>query len=189
MSPTISGCRRGGPGVPETAEERKDVVALSGKGSGDVTKLHVSIPDDVLRALEVRRELERINRSEAITEALRLWLAQRDEGEFERRTRSAERLEDLAELVGGQGAALRERLDRQADRIARMVERDRWATETLYALLEETIKPELGREEARRIAARTVRGEKEQRAGDQAPAGESLEGSHRPAAGRSENGV
>jgi Arc/MetJ-type ribon-helix-helix transcriptional regulator len=90
-----------------------------------IERLHVTLPENLLRALEVRRQTEGMYRSEAIEEAVRLWLAEKDEEDLARREGLGAKLEDLEELV----LTVRERL-------GDLAVRNLYASERVYALLE-----------------------------------------------------
>lgn len=64
-------------------------------------RLHLTLPEELLGAVETRRELEGRTRSEFIEEAVRLLLEERDRESLERRNGLGSRLRDLEEAVLG----------------------------------------------------------------------------------------
>lgn len=103
----------------------------------------MTLPEDLLRALEVRRERENKHRSEVLEEAVRCWLAGRDAEELERRLGIAARLGDLEELVASLRGWIRD-----------LEVKNLHATERVYALLEAQFAhaPKITREQASRAA-------------------------------------
>jgi hypothetical protein len=114
--------------------------------------LHITLPGDLHAALESRRHSEGLNRSEAIAEALRLWMSVKDSEELDRRERISERFEDVLEMV-----------KRQADRLATLEVRNRYAIEMVYELLNEVTRSGNSREEMRRRAAGAIDRERPRR--------------------------
>lgn len=96
----------------------------------------VSIPWDVYRAVDREREGRNITRSTVFVEALRDYLARRDEAERERRDGLGEKIEELLELVKYQADRLSGEARNHADRQAGLTTRSRRAAERVYALLE-----------------------------------------------------
>lgn len=115
-------------------------------------------------AMERHRDRRGQTRSAFVEEALVEYVARIEADDLERLSGMAEinrRLEMLAELIGELAPVVNERTDRQADRLAQVIERDRWATETLYALVSAQFgeSAEVDRRQARELAARTIRRE------------------------------
>jgi hypothetical protein len=110
-------------------------------------RLHVTLPEDLLRALEVRRDLEGKQRSEALEEAVRCWLAGRDAEDLERRLGIASKLRDMEELL----FSLR-------DQLRELALKNLYSGERVYALFEGQFdeRLRLSREEASRVAHERV---------------------------------
>lgn len=106
-------------------------------------RLHLTLPEDLLRAVEVRREREGKHRSEVLEEAVALWLSGRDAEELERRLGIAAKLGDLEELVASLRGWIRD-----------LEIKNLYATERVYALLEAQFahNPQASREQTNRAA-------------------------------------
>lgn len=116
-----------------------------------VSRVTVSIPPDLYRAVEANRKSRGMSRSAFVEEAIEFYVRHLREEDLERRLGISERLEDLADLVRA-----------QADRLATLSMRDRYATERVYALVEAQFgdRAVLDREGAQRVAARRIGREK-----------------------------
>jgi thymidine phosphorylase len=116
-----------------------------------VSRVTVSIPPDLYRAVEANRESRGMSRSAFVEEAIEFYVRHLREEDLERRLGISERLEDLADLVRA-----------QADRLATLSMRDRYATERVYALVEAQFgdRAVLDREGAHRVAARRIERER-----------------------------
>lgn len=135
----------------------------------ELSRITATISPAVYDAMEKHRLRQDQTRSAFIEEALADRVARIEANDLERLSGIAEvirRLEVLAELLGEVAASVGDRVDRQADRISRVVERDRWATETLYHLIEHQLSPDLSRRQARELAARSLRRERNEGAPD-----------------------
>lgn len=106
-------------------------------------RLHVTLPQDLLRALEVRREIEGKHRSEVLEEAVRFWLSDRDTQDLERRIGIKARFGDIEELILSLRAWIRD-----------LEIKNLYATERTYALFEGQFQERLqsSREETNRVA-------------------------------------
>lgn len=109
-------------------------------------RLHITLPEDVYRALEIKRAQEGMHRSEAVTEALRKYVAAKDAEDMDRRGRISEKIETsqdhLEELVRG-----------QAERIAKMVYRAHVSGE---ALLMHVAEDDESRARMKKAASRVI---------------------------------
>lgn len=134
----------------------------------ELSRITATISPAVYDAMEKHRLRQDQTRSAFIEEAVADRVARIEADDLERLSGVAEvirRLEVLAELLGEVAANVGDRIDRQANRVANVVERDRWATETLFHLIEHQLSPELSRRQARELAARSIRRER----GEEAP--------------------
>lgn len=111
--------------------------------------VHITLPGDLYADLEMRRESEGKNRSEIIAEALRGYLAEADAEDLERRENIGEKFEDVQEAI-----------KKQADRLATLEVRNRYAVEMVYELLDEISRGSQDREEMRRRAAAAIQRER-----------------------------
>lgn len=113
--------------------------------------VHITLPGDLYADLEVRRQSEGKNRSEMIVEALRGYFAEKDAEDLDRRENIGEKFEDVQEAI-----------KRQADRLATLEVRNRYAVEMVYELLDEISRGSHDREEMRRRAAAAIQRERRQ---------------------------
>lgn len=72
-----------------------------GSGLGGRSRLHITLPDELLAAVEIRRKLEGRDRSEFIEEAVHKCIEERDREGLERRNGLGARLRDLEDAVLG----------------------------------------------------------------------------------------
>lgn len=119
------------------------------KGRYKSEPVHITLPGDLYGDLEVRRQSEGKNRSEIIAEALRAYLAEADAEDLERR-----------ENIGEKFGEVQEAIKRQADRLATLEVRNRYAVEMVYELLDEISRSSQDREEMRRRAAASIQRER-----------------------------
>lgn len=113
--------------------------------------VHITLAGDLYADLEVRRHSEGKNRSEIIAEALRAYLAEKDAEDLDRRERVGDKFEDVQEAI-----------KKQADRLATLEVRNRYAVEMVYELLDEISRSSQDREEMRRRAAAAIQRERSQ---------------------------
>lgn len=127
-------------------------MAYSGyRGRYKSEPVHITLPGDLYADLEVRRQFEEKNRSEIIAEALRSYLAEKDAEDLDRRERIGDKFEDMQEAI-----------KKQADRLATLEVRNRYAVEMVYELLDEISRSSQDREEMRRRAAAAIQRERSQ---------------------------
>lgn len=90
-----------------------------------VERITASIPPEMYRLMETQRQSRGVSRSAFVEEALTHYIRYLNEEDLERRVGISDRLGELEELVKA-----------QADRLATLTMRNRYATERTYALIE-----------------------------------------------------